>query len=220
MKASFRRCLLEFTAAAVLLAGASSPARSDEPGFPLLNEWWQWAMSIPAAVNPILDNTGQRCALGQRGNLWFLAGNTGGTSVRECTIPLHTRVLIPLHNTFCFPDADFTAGQCFDAVAQDFSTFTFADAWVDGRSIGGGQVPDANLVEQFPVTGESTFTFAIPKNGLFGFKAGLHRSTVAAGRWAFAGFDTPGQHTLRVRSRSTTGFVLDVTYRLTVVEVN
>src|SRR5213594_853400 len=36
--------------------------------------WWQWALSIPKATNPILDTTGANCAQAQSGPAWFLAG--------------------------------------------------------------------------------------------------------------------------------------------------
>src|SRR5215471_4200380 len=35
-------------------------------------EWWQWAVSLPADVNPLLDETGELCAAAQRGAIWFL----------------------------------------------------------------------------------------------------------------------------------------------------
>ena len=38
-------------------------------------KWWQWAISIPAATNPLLDTTGANCAQGQAGHVWFLAGS-------------------------------------------------------------------------------------------------------------------------------------------------
>jgi hypothetical protein len=40
--------------------------------------WVQWALSIPAATNPILDPDGENCELGQSGSVWFLAGTGGG----------------------------------------------------------------------------------------------------------------------------------------------
>ena len=49
--------------------------------------WWQWTLSIPAATNPILDETGANCTEGQIGQVWFLAGSFGGTFDRVCTVP-------------------------------------------------------------------------------------------------------------------------------------
>lgn len=200
------------TAGALLLLSGTHAARANEPPIALLNEWWQWALSFPAAVNPILDNTGQRCTLGQRGPLWFLAGNTGGRTVRDCALPARARALIPVHNTACFPDAQYTEQQCLDEVVADWESFTFAEATLDGTP--------QPLIEQPPVPGESVFTFAIPRNGVFGFRPGLYRATIAAGRWAIVDLPEPGVHTLRVRAQNTAGFELDVTYRLVVAEVN
>jgi hypothetical protein len=199
-------------AACVLLVALPRGARAEEPPYALLNEWWQWALSIPSAVNPILDNSGKSCSIGQRGNLWLLAGNTGGRTVRECTLPAGSRALIPVHNTFCLPDGQFTEQQCLDAVIADWNSFTLAEASLDG-------VPQV-LIDQPAVPGESAFTFTVPRNGIFGFRPGLYRATIAAGRWAIVDLGEPGIHTLRVRALNTSGFTADVTYRLSVAEVH
>jgi hypothetical protein len=51
--------------------------------------WWQWAIEQPAGVNPVTDTTGQFCATGQKGAVWFLAGTFGVPSSvsRTCTVP-------------------------------------------------------------------------------------------------------------------------------------
>src|SRR5215216_167820 len=38
-------------------------------------EWWQWALGVPAAVNPLTDTTGEHCAQRQVDKVWFLAGS-------------------------------------------------------------------------------------------------------------------------------------------------
>lgn len=198
------------TYAALVLVGLNT-ARANEPPVALLNEWWQWAASIPSAVNPILDNTGKACALGQRGNLWFLVGNTGGRTVRQCSLPAGSRALIPVHNTFCFGDGERTAAQCYEDVARHYASFTSWSAELNG-------VPQA-LIDQPPVPGEYVFNIAVPRNGLFDFRPGLYRATAAAGRWAIIDLATPGVYSLRVRAQSP-AFASDVTYLLTVAEVN
>jgi hypothetical protein len=197
--------------AAMMVLISSNTARADEPPVPLLNEWWQWALSIPSSVNPILDNSGKACALGQRGNVWFLAGNTGGRSSRQCTLPAGVRVLIPLHNSLCFPDATITATQCQDALAQDYASFTSWSVVLNG-------LPQA-IIEQPPVPGEYVFSVAVPRNALFGYKPGLYRVTNAAGRWALIDLAVPGVYTLRVQSKRAE-FALDVAYELTVADLN
>src|SRR5262249_12325700 len=49
--------------------------------------WWQWALSVPTATNPIIDSTGAQCAQAQTGKVWFLAGTFGGAVTRSCTVP-------------------------------------------------------------------------------------------------------------------------------------
>ena len=68
-------------------------ADADEDSFKKLSaEWWQWALSIPASVNPQRDGTGENAFVGQRGSVWFLAGSfSGGTVVRSMASYLKAR---------------------------------------------------------------------------------------------------------------------------------
>jgi len=50
-------------------ASAQAPDRKR-----LSAEWVQWALSIPTDVNPLTDETGEDCMVGQNGSIWFLAG--------------------------------------------------------------------------------------------------------------------------------------------------
>jgi hypothetical protein len=119
-------------------------------------------------------------------------------------------VLIPVHNTFCFPDAAVTEQQCFEAVRDDYDSFTVARATLEGKPL---------ALDEFPAVPGDYWTFVVPRNGLFGTKPGLYRATVAAGRWAFVDFPEAGVYTLRIEAKNTAGFALDVTYKLTVAEV-
>src|SRR5687768_10900013 len=46
-------------------------------------EWYHWALGVPASENPML---GGPCDVDQSGEVFFLAGTTGGSDVRSCTI--------------------------------------------------------------------------------------------------------------------------------------
>ena len=64
-------------------------------------QWWQFIMSIPADINPITYEIGSRCMYGQRGPVWFIAGNFGGTaspSTRGCAIPEGKAIFVPVLN--------------------------------------------------------------------------------------------------------------------------
>src|SRR6266567_9555639 len=60
--------------------------------------WWQWGLSVPAAVNPILDTTGADAGQGQTGPVWFLGGTFGGGTIkRTLTIPAGKAIFIPVY---------------------------------------------------------------------------------------------------------------------------
>ena len=62
-------------------------------------EWWQWALGVPAAVNPLTDTTGEHCAQRQVDKVWFLAGSlVRGPVVRDCEVPAGKSLFFPLIN--------------------------------------------------------------------------------------------------------------------------
>ena len=63
-------------------------------------EWWQWALGVPAVVNPLTDTTGDNCAQRQVDKVWFLAGSvTTDPIVRTCEVPARKSLFFPLINT-------------------------------------------------------------------------------------------------------------------------
>ena len=90
--------------AAMVLGALATPAfaadDTSESFRDLSAQWWQWALSIPAAINPVSDTTGANCMVGQRGPVWFLAGSiTGVPTVRTCTVPEGVPLFFPVINT-------------------------------------------------------------------------------------------------------------------------
>ena len=65
-------------------------------------EWWQWALGVPAVVNPLTDTTGEHCAQRQVDEVWFLAGSLFSPEpvVRACEIPVGKSLFFPLINNF------------------------------------------------------------------------------------------------------------------------
>src|ERR1700704_5142201 len=75
----------------------------NDPG-QLSTRWWQQSLSIPAAQNPITDETGQFCVIGQHGDIWFLHGSLGdqerGRPIeRHCTIATGKTIFLPIINS-------------------------------------------------------------------------------------------------------------------------
>jgi hypothetical protein len=65
----------------------------------LAANWWKWAETQPAGVNPVTDTTGVNCGQGQSGSVWFLAGSfSGGTVTRTCKVPYGKTIVFPIVN--------------------------------------------------------------------------------------------------------------------------
>ncbi len=108
--------------------------------------WWQWALSSPPNLNPVLDTTGTHCGVNQPnpGPVWFLAGTFSGAPVtRTCSVPAGKALLIPIMNVVNFgANADCSvSNDTVDSLraqiaplmaAEDPTTFT---ADVDGSAI-------------------------------------------------------------------------------------
>jgi len=67
-------------------------------------KWWQWASSFEYAESPVSDTTGERCAAGQQGDVWFLAGTYASKVTRRtCRIPEGKVLFFPLVNYVVMP---------------------------------------------------------------------------------------------------------------------
>jgi hypothetical protein len=117
-RAYVRRAALVITVCAVvasILVPSSASAGDQPPGVlpPHANShgasygewagrWWAWAWTQPYAVNPVFDRTGEFCAQGQSGSVWFLAGtfiyNLPEIVTRNCTIPVGKALFFPVYN--------------------------------------------------------------------------------------------------------------------------
>ena len=170
--------------------------------------WWRWAFSLPVANHPLFD-TGS-CDTGQAGPVWFLGGAfTGTATIRDCTVPAGTALLIPVLNSECSdvePPPFFGADEAeMLACARAFmDTGTDLFASIDGRA-----VDDLALYR----VSSPLYSFSAPDGGLFG--GATAGNSVSDGVWLFLQPLAPGEHTIHFGG-SFPGFPLDVTYNLTV----
>ncbi len=177
--------------------------------------WWTWALTQPVDSNPLLDETGEDCAVGQTGRVWFLAGTlTSDRVTRECTVPAGTKLFFPVVNYFyCALAEDPPEQQTEEYVRSQVAFFREAagdlEASVDGR-------PVRDLQRYFE---ESVlFDVVLPANNLFELPAGTLASPCAdAGFYLMLAPLRPGTHTIHFAGSVEDDFTLDVTYEITVV---
>ena len=194
----------------------------------LSSEWWQWALSIPVSENPLLDGTGAKCMVGQRGDVWFLAGTFGGgLATRTCAVPEGMRLFFPVANSVFF-DSPNVCGQGPESIPIEDMRSTVA-GFVDGVTniaveVNGKPIRNIRRVRSV------VFAVALPEENVFDapciaaelgeVPAGIYSPTVDEGLYVTLRPLEVGNHTLHFHAENPgQGFLLDVTYNLTVVPV-
>lgn len=155
--------------------------------------WWQWLLSIPEDTNPNLDTTGENCAEGQAGPVWFLAGLFGsGKVTRNCTVLAGKALFFPILNG-AFGSGVFDCEPTVPGVLCNLAALRVAatasmdevklKARLDGK-------PLENLRGQRVTSPE--FTLTIPDGGVFGIPSGTYTPQVADGYWLMLRPLSPG----------------------------
>jgi len=172
--------------------------------------WWQWAFSIPADVNPLLDSTGENADVGQEGPVWFLAGNFGGETVREVSVPAGKSLFFPILNQpwVQYPEDPPYAIPELRAILRPGMDNATLYCEIDRRP-----VKDlAGYREESAV-----FATTVPEENLLGLPAGDYEPCVDNGYYLMLNPLTPGRHIIRFMAENADrSFSLDVTYILTV----
>jgi hypothetical protein len=190
----------------------------------LATTWWQWVLSIPRTANPLLDVTGERCMVGQRGDVWFLAGTflPPNAVERACPVPSGTTLFFPVINSVNFD----TPGQCRQTDPLPASFYrAAAAAFVDGAA-NLFVTLDGEPAGPMHRTQSPVFEVALPADNLFvGFcnpdlRAGIYSPAVDDGIYVRLNPLPIGAHTLHIHAENPDqGFMVDVTYHLTIVPV-
>jgi hypothetical protein len=186
-------------------------------------EWWQWALGVPAAVNPLTDTTGEHCAQRQVDKVWFLAGSTTTDPVvRACEVPAAKSLFFPLINTFYgafLNDPPETRTEEFVRQAGSCTEPVELSVRIDGFTV-------PNPLQFF--TGASgsqspLFNVQLPPGNLPGFDETMVPELVLSpsaeqGYYLFVQPLRPGIHTIHwTASGCTPNLSQDITYNLTVV---
>lgn len=179
--------------------------------------WWQWALEIPASVNPVVDTTGEYATVGQTGRVWFLAGAFTSEPVeRSVVVPTGTALFFPVINSAWFAflsDPEEQRTEEFIRAQAAFPETPLLYVEIDGKPI----VNPEQYLEQSPL-----FEVQLPEDNVFGVDESevpelLLSPSVDEGYYLFLHPLPPGKHTLRwFASSESFGFSQDITYQVTV----
>jgi hypothetical protein len=182
----------------------------------LAGDWWNWAVRFPLATNPLVEDGVVDCTRGQKGKIWFLAGNFGGTSTRTCTIPDDKALFFPVINTIWWvPEDGDNAAEVRILANANINSTSALEVSIDGVVISD---PFAYRAQSQP--GGFALKFG-PQLADFGFgpTPDPRNPAVADGYWILLAPLREGKHIIKFSSSNPPqAFELDVTYQLTVGE--
>lgn len=224
---NMRRLFL--AAATIVIAGLLSSnaaiAKNSVAAFPqLAAEWWQWVLSIPPSVNPLLDTSGDTCMVGQHGSTWFLAGSfVAGPVTRDCDVPQGATLFFPVINEINFD----TPNQCGQGPTPLPSSFyrSISAAFVNGAA-NLSVTLDGKAAGPMHRTVSPVFEVTLPDDNIFGgactpdLTGGVYSPAVDDGFYVRLNPLSVGSHILHIHAEQPSGgFTLDITYNLNVVPV-
>lgn len=203
-----------------------------QPNKQLTAKWWEWVLAIPPEDNPLVDETGENCDVDQKGPIWYLAGTTGVSAERECTIPEGKDILFPIINVFCSEITD--EGLIKDIInvpmEEDIppsqlkrgligcAEFFMDQVDILQVTIDGEEIED---LEDFRVQ-STPFKIAYPEDNVFGVETTNEpQKSIADGFWILLEGLEPGEHTIEftggISEDNPSGpFAVSVTYHLTI----
>lgn len=211
---------LSFIAATLCVASAAAAPGGLKPlGKPYSTwaaEWWQWALETPASINPVLDETGEFCAVGQTGSVWFLAGTFGSASVRRsCTVPAGTWLLVPVANSFYGAFLTDPEEQRTEGYVREFVSC------VEGAQV--NLTVDGRAVRRVRFEQSDLFSVDLPEDNVYGVDESVVPEltlspSVDAGYYAMLPPLSVGEHTIAwsVTPGESCAAPLDVVYSITV----
>jgi hypothetical protein len=162
--------------------------------------WWQWALAIPEAQNPVTDTTGAFSGVGQSGPVWFLAGTFGNSVERTVHVPRGKSIFMPMHN-WIFGSGVFDCDPTVPGVPCDVQVLRdkaaaattaaeVVEVWIDGKPV--------RDVRRYRASSPDPFSITMPLGAVFGIPAGTYFPQVSDGYWLMLTPFSTGHHTIRV----------------------
>jgi hypothetical protein len=153
--------------------------------------WWKWLVSLPKAINPVLDGSGVNCFIDQNDpDVWFLAGTLGGFAERQCTIPLGRSIFFPIINV----EASFNDTE----VSNEHELVSFTQTHIDDIDVRGVQVEIDNMainnLDRYRIK-TPVFDLNFVEDNILNAKVGMSKAA-SDGYWLFLSPLRSGLHTL------------------------
>jgi hypothetical protein len=174
-------------------------------------EWWQYILSIPTSVNPLVDPT-NNCMVAQHGPVWFLVGAANAT----CSIPQGKALFFPILNLVDVNTTNQSVAQLRAEIAPCMTGASNLTLHVDGQYVAIGSQQHVLSVP---------FAITLPADNLFGLPSGIYSPAVDDGYYVMLKPLAVGPHTITFTGNSpgclpfTGPFSVNVTYTLNVVAV-
>jgi hypothetical protein len=177
-------------------------------------------IGAPFAESPIADQTGQYCANGQSGDVWFLAGSYSSDPLtRSCAVPSGKYLMMPAVNYLDdYPCPDPSFGP---ASGQSLEDFLIADAAaaIDGVDAAALEVDRTTFDAMDHRAHSPMFDFAadIGYQAVDGCITGTTQQFLTDGSSMIVEPLPAGAHTLRATAANpASGFSQDLTWNVTV----
>jgi hypothetical protein len=180
-------------------------------------KWWQWFLSTPRSINPVVDGSGEYASINQPSeNVWFLAGKLADENRklpnRFCRIPSGRSILFPVINCEAnpleYPELR-TDQDLIDRVKRDEDTIIKKECSVNGKKI------LAQRVKSDP----SIFELRINEDNPIDVRGGGTANASADGYWVFLKPLLVGQHIISFQGSCEYGKLNSgANYRLEVLE--
>jgi hypothetical protein len=173
----------------------------------------QWLSSFPTTAHPLTDPSGERCAYGQSGPVFFLTSSMVTTSL-SCTVPAGVPLLLPILHGACstvepppyFGRDEAELRACAEAPLASPTTLAVA---VDGQ-----RLPDVAAYR----TTSPLHTLVLPADNWLEVPPGV-ASSVAGGYYPLLKPLPVGTHTITYNaSIPAMGSVVQARFELTVAE--
>jgi hypothetical protein len=158
----------------------------------LAEDWWKWALTIPAPQNPLLDNTGEFAHINQSGPVFYLAPTLISDQSREVTISPGQYLFFPVVTVAVVngEDEHFTEAEMR----------TQLDDFLGATSVLYARLNDSQILHLFRyrvATPPGGFEVDLPDDNIYALPAGRYSPAVADGWWLLLEPLPVGQHTLR-----------------------